>query len=168
MHYGLDEEANYWQSVVDINTHQTTRIGKKIIQSLNSNVNNKTITIYGWSFKKNTNDSRESASIYLARQLLNDMAYINVYDPMVSEKRVKSDLIEIFEDDKLNDIKSLIRRVKVFKEHKRAAEMSDAIVISTEWDEFKSFDWNHIYNLMKSLLGFLMVEIYLILLLWKN
>ena len=45
--------------------------------------------------------------------------------------------------------------------------MSDAIVISTEWDEFKSFDWNHIYNLMKKPLGFLMV-IYLILLLWKN
>ena len=77
------------------------------------------------------------------------MAYINVYDPMVSEKRVKSDLIEIFEDDKLNDIKSLIRRVKVFKEHKRAAEMSDANVILTDWDEFKSLDWNHIYNLMK-------------------
>ena len=38
---------------------------------------------------KNTNDSRESASIYLARQLLNDMAYINVYDPMVSEKESK-------------------------------------------------------------------------------
>ena len=149
MHYGLDKEASYWQSVVDINTHQTTRIGKKIIQSLNSNVNNKTITIYGWSFKKNTNDSRESASIYLARQLLNDMAYINVYDPMVSEKRIKRDLEEIFEDDNLNDIKSLIRRVKVFKEYDKAAEMSDAIIISTEWDEFKSFDWNHIYDLMK-------------------
>jgi len=149
LHYGLDQEASYWQSVVDINSHQTTRVGKKIIESLNSNVNNKTITIYGWSFKKNTNDSRESASIYLAKQLLNDMAYINIYDPMISEKRVKSDLEEIFEDYKLIDINSLIERVKVFKEYQRAAEMSDAIVISTEWDEFKSFDWSQIYTLMK-------------------
>ena len=64
-------------------------------------------------------------------------------------KRIKRDLEEIFEDDNLNDIKSLIRRVKVFKEYDKAAEMSDAIIISTEWDEFKSFDWNHIYDLMK-------------------
>lgn len=148
-HYGLEKEANYWNSVVDINNHQTNRVGKKILESLNSNVNDKIITIYGWSFKKNTNDSRESASIYLAKQMLKNMAFINIYDPMVSEKRVKSDLEEVLEDEKLNQSNLLIERVKVHKDYKAAAKMSDAIVICTEWDEFKRFDWSQIYTLMK-------------------
>ena len=65
-HYGLDEVAEYWHQVVKINDYQKNRFAKKIITGLNGTVNQKKITLLGWAFKKDTNDSRESAAIYVA------------------------------------------------------------------------------------------------------
>ena len=67
-YYGLNEVADYWESVVKINNYQTKRIGDKIIKALDSEKNNNVVAILGWAFKKDTNDSRESASIYLAKR----------------------------------------------------------------------------------------------------
>ena len=72
--YGLDEVAEYWHQVVKINDYQKNRFAKKIINGLNGTVNQKKITLLGWAFKKDTNDSRESAAIYVADVLLEEGA----------------------------------------------------------------------------------------------
>ena len=83
-YYNLEKEANYWEGVININSHQTERFSKKIIDSL-VNYSNKTISIFGWAFKKDTNDSRESASIYTTKFYEHDIK-IHIYDPMVSKR----------------------------------------------------------------------------------
>ena len=96
--YGLKEVADYWESVVKINNYQTDRFFKNIINSFDLNVASKVITILGWSFKKDTNDSRESASIYLTEKLISKGFTIKVYDPMVNGNRIKEDIERLLID----------------------------------------------------------------------
>ena len=101
--YGLDQEAEYWHQVVRINDNQKKRFAQKVIDYFNGDLTGIKIAILGWAFKANTNDSRESASIYVAKQLLDAGASINIYDPMVSEERIYSDLNFIHDDPLPND-----------------------------------------------------------------
>ncbi len=134
-HYGLDEVAEYWLQVIKINDYQKTRFAQKIINQLGFNLKNNRIGILGWAFKPNTNDSRESAAIYVSKQLLDAGASINIYDPMVSEERIYKDLNFIFEDSLPKD------RIKISKEFSGMINSVDALSILTEWDEFANFDW---------------------------
>ena len=139
-YYNLEKEANYWEGVININSHQTERFSKKIIDSL-VNYSNKTISIFGWAFKKDTNDSRESASIYLTKILLEHDIKIHIYDPMVSKERVLDDLIQ--QGVNIND--SLLN---FFDSPDDALRLSSGVAICTEWDEFREYDWKSIYRLM--------------------
>jgi UDPglucose 6-dehydrogenase len=94
-YFGLPEVARYWESVVTMNDYQKTRFGSKIISTLFNTVAGKKIAFLGWAFKKDTNDTRESASIYVADQLLQDEATISVYDPQVESARMYMDLEEL-------------------------------------------------------------------------
>src|SRR6476620_35033 len=85
--YGLDEVADYWQQVVIMNDHQKTRFGSNIVRTLYNTVSGKKIAFLGWAFKKDTNDTRESAAIYVADYLMNEKANIEVFDPKVKEKQ---------------------------------------------------------------------------------
>ena len=96
-HFGLAEVAEYWHQVVKINDYQKNRFAKKIITGLNGTVNQKKITLLGWAFKKDTNDSRESAAIYVADVLLEEGAELHVFDPMVKEARIYQDLTNLWE-----------------------------------------------------------------------
>ena len=89
---GLDEVSEYWNQVIKINDYQKERFAKKIMTSLFDTVSGKKITLLGWAFKKNTNDTRESAAIYIADILIENGAQICVYDPKVSEQQMLSDL----------------------------------------------------------------------------
>ena len=88
--YGLDEVADYWQGVIAINDYQKNRFASRIQQALFNTVNGKKIAFWGWAFKKDTNDTRESAAIYVASQLLSEGAEIVVYDPKVSLFRMQA------------------------------------------------------------------------------
>ena len=90
--YGLDEVADYWQGVISINNYQKNRFANQIQQALFNTVNGKTIAFWGWAFKKDTNDTRGSAAIYVADQLLSEGAEIVVYDPKVTLDRMHLDL----------------------------------------------------------------------------
>ena len=68
-YYGLDEVAEYWHQVVKINDYQKERFAQKIINHFGGDLTGKTIALLGWAFKANTNDSRESASIYVTEKL---------------------------------------------------------------------------------------------------
>ena len=89
---GLNETADYWSQVISINKYQRTRFARKIIRNLYGTVNGKIITLLGWALKKDTNDSRESASIYVADLLIEEQAKIIAYDPKVSSNQMQFDL----------------------------------------------------------------------------
>ena len=91
-YYKLDDVAEYWLQVVKINEYQKHRFTEKIISNLNNDIKNQNIAILGWSFKPNTNDSRESPSIYVTYKLLQKGAMIKVCDPLVRLNQIKNDL----------------------------------------------------------------------------
>lgn len=142
--YGLNEVADYWEQVIIMNDHQKRRFSNKIVQTLYNTVADKKITFLGWAFKKDTNDTRESAAIYVADDLINEQAKISVYDPKVSRNKMLADLNYLesrSEEDNGNAI-------NVFDNAYEACEKSHAIAILTEWDEFKTYDWKKIYESM--------------------
>ena len=141
--YGLHEVANYWEWVVRINDYQKSRFSNKVMEYFGNKIINKRITILGWSFKKNTNDSRESASIYICRDLLIKGAIIHIYDPMVPPKRIISDIENLLESENFEEnlLKELISKVYVFNNISDAVKSTEAILILTEWDEFKGYNW---------------------------
>ena len=144
MSLGLHEVSEYWNQVIKINDYQKKRFAFKIINSLFGNVSEKTITLFGWAFKKDTNDSRESAAIYVANILIENGAKICVYDPRVTEQQMLLDL------DKLNSRSSEENRIALssFSNYIDACNGSSAIAIITEWDEFKDYDWEQIYKML--------------------
>ena len=148
--YGLKEVADYWESVVKINNYQTDRFFKNIINSFDLNVTSKVITILGWSFKKDTNDSRESASIYLTEKLISKGFTIKVYDPMVNGNRIKEDIERLLIDrGKLEEqTADILTRLKICDELYESLIDSNAIAICTEWDEFKNINWNEVKTKM--------------------
>ncbi|MBU78999.1 MAG: UDP-glucose 6-dehydrogenase [Flavobacteriales bacterium] len=140
-YYGLHEVAEYWHQVVKINNYQKTRFTQKIIDGLGGIVENKKITILGWAFKVNTNDSRESPAIYVAEKLLNAGAFLQIYDPMVKKKRIIDDIKNILKDkgSSSETIKFLLKQVNIFNDLKSIIDRSDALAILTNWDEFSNY-----------------------------
>ena len=142
---GLFEVANYWEQVIIMNNHQRNRFTKNILETLYNTVSGKKIAFLGWAFKKDTNDSRESAAIYVADKLIEEEAYIEVFDPKVSASQMYSDMDYL---KSRNNSRNKIY-LKPVQDPYIAIKNSHAVAILTEWDEFKSYDWNKIYNLMK-------------------
>ena len=95
-YYNLDEVANYWEQVIKLNDYQKKRFAASIITSLFNTVSGKKITLLGWAFKNDTNDTRESAAIYIAYHLIENEAQIHVYDPKVSEEQIKNDMLYLW------------------------------------------------------------------------
>ena len=142
--YGLKEVAAYWEQVVLMNDYQKRRFADQIIQTLYNTVSGKKITFYGWAFKKDTNDTRESAAIYVADALIEEKAEIHVYDPKVSKEQMLTDLNRLgTRTEEENE-----RYLKVIGDPYRAAEEAHAIAIMTEWDQFKTLDYEKIYTQM--------------------
>ena len=139
---GLDEVSEYWNQVIKINNYQKERFAKKIMSSLFNTVSEKKITLLGWAFKKNTNDTRESAAIYIADFLIENGAKISVYDPKVIKQQMLSDLDFLNTRSHEENDKSLT----YYSDPYQACAKSHAIAIITEWDEFKVYSWKKIYE----------------------
>ncbi|MCC2599998.1 nucleotide sugar dehydrogenase [Sphingobacterium sp. FBM7-1] len=143
--YNLTAVADYWEQVIIMNDHQKTRFAEKIIQTMYNTVNGKHIAFLGWAFKKDTNDTRESAAIYVADHLLDEEAEIVVYDPKVSAEQIYKDLDYLGsrspEDNR--------RLLKVVDNPYEALAGAHAAAVLTEWDEFKAYDWAKIKEGMK-------------------
>lgn len=142
--YGLDEVADYWEQVIIMNDHQKRRFAEKIVNTLFNTVSGKKITLLGWAFKKDTNDTRESAAIYVADYLLNEQAEVCIYDPKVSKEKILMDL------DALGTRSEAENRelVRVTVDPIEACNEAHAVAIMTEWDEFVTYDWKEIYSKM--------------------
>ncbi|PIB25516.1 UDP-glucose 6-dehydrogenase [Maribacter sp. 4U21] len=142
--FGLQEVADYWEQVIIMNDYQKSRFVEHIISTLYNTISGKKIVIYGWAFKKDTNDTRESAAIHVANALMEEHAEVIVYDPKVTESRIYQDL------DYLNtrSPEENRRLLTVAKDPIAITTDAHAIAILTEWDEFKGYDWEKIYSQM--------------------
>lgn len=142
--YGLTAVADYWEQVILLNDHQKRRFAANMVKTLFNTVSGKEIAILGWAFKKDTNDTRESAAIYVADELLNEMAHLKVYDPKVPATKVYADLDYLETRSKEENV-SL---VQTFTNPYEACKNTHAIAVLTEWDEFQTYDWQKIYDNM--------------------
>ncbi len=142
--YGLNEVADYWEQVIIMNDHQKRRFAKNIIKTLYNTVSGKKIAFLGWAFKKDTNDTRESAAIYVADDLLSEQATVAVFDPKVEEDQIQFDLNYLESRSEIDNAKG----VQVVTNAYDACSNAHAIAVLTEWDEFKTYDWQKIYDNM--------------------
>ena len=143
--YNLNAVADYWEQVIILNDHQKRRFSDYLISTLYNTVSGKKIGFLGWAFKKDTNDTRESAAIYVADYLLTEQANIAVYDPKVEGTKIQSDLNYLntrTEDENQKLVQSTQTAYEALKD-------AHAVAIMTEWDEFKNYDWKKIYSEMK-------------------
>ena len=146
-YYGLKEVANYWEKVLDINDWQQKRLTSIIIDKLFGTLSEKKISILGFSFKANTNDTRDSPSIKVCKNLLEEGAYLKIYDP-----KVKAD--QIYEDLEVNkkELNSKINKKFPFEISEtllKSIEGVDAILILTDWEEFKNIDWDYVKTITR-------------------
>jgi UDPglucose 6-dehydrogenase len=131
---GLSEVAEYWEWVVKMNEHQQNRFVKNIIRALFNTIAGKKIAMFGFAFKKDTGDTRETPALHVAQQLAQEQAKITISDPKAIDN-AKIDLAGI------NGISYEIDPYK-------AAQDAHAIAILTEWDLYKTLDYAKIYKSM--------------------
>ena len=141
--YNLTQVAAYWRSVVEINDWQKSRFVEKIVRTLFNTVSSKRIAILGFAFKKDTNDTRESAAINIVRDLLTENAHVAVYDPRVSKKTIYNDLLEVGVSQHTLDT-----NLEIVADPYAAANQAHALATLTEWDEFRDLDLPRLYDLM--------------------
>ncbi|TXE11655.1 nucleotide sugar dehydrogenase [Seonamhaeicola algicola] len=143
--YNLHEVANYWEQVIIMNDHQKRRFADRLIKTLYNTVSGKKIAVLGWAFKKDTNDTRESAAIYVTDHLLNEQAHIAVHDPKVPAEKVYTDLNYLNTRTEAENQNN----VAVYTNAYDAVKDAHAIAIMTEWDAFKTLDWEAVYSTMQ-------------------
>ena len=120
------------QAVMEINRNQRRRAVMKLRKALGS-LNEKTIGILGLSFKPNTDDIRDSASLEIIHLLMNEGAHIQAYDPQAMENAA-----------------GMLKKVKLCETPYQVAEKADALLLATEWNEFKQLDFSQIKAQMHS------------------
>lgn len=132
----LPEVAEYWRQVISINEYQKMRFVRRVVSCLFNTLDGKRVALFGFAFKKDTSDTRESPAIALCKYLLAEGAKISIYDPQVEAGQIYLDL-----SDKTADICT---------DAYGAATNAHAIIICTEWDEFKetNLDYKKVYDSM--------------------
>ena len=138
-HFGLPEVATYWNGVIEMNDYQKNRFTRNVLSELFNTASDKKIALLGFAFKKDTNDTRESAAIYVGKDLLEERAELAIFDPKVQESQIRADL----------NLDKKDTNVIVYKDPYEAAEGAYAILIMTEWDQFKDLDFEKIYRGMR-------------------
>ncbi len=145
-HYGLSEVAEYWQKVLTINSWQQKRFVELIVKKMFGTISSKKIAILGFSFKSNTNDTRESPAIFICDKLLEEGAFLKIYDPKVSEEQIDKDLSRKIEfKDKSKENKNWSFSNSLYETFKD----TDAGIFMTEWDEFQNLNWSKISPQMR-------------------
>lgn len=154
-HFGLPEVAEYWQSVVRLNTWQQHRIASLVVQKLFGTVSGKRLAILGFAFKADTNDTREAPAIRIAEDLLEEGAQLAIHDPKVSAEQIARDLN--LPASSAPDVQAGPTRAALSGEGTwwpavnipDAVRGADAVLILTEWSEYRQLDWAEIAALMR-------------------
>ena len=142
-HYGLQEVANYWQQVVELNSWQQHRIANLVVRSLFGTVTGKRLAVLGFAFKGDTNDTRESPAIRICLDLIEEGAHLAIYDPKVASAQISADLgqAEAGQDQGSPQPGQGEGRWQLAPSAREAASGADAVLILTEWREFQQIDW---------------------------
>lgn len=148
---GLTTVSDYWQSVVAMNDYQKQRFVERIVSSMFNTIKGKKIAVFGFAFKKDTGDTRETPAIDVCRGLIGEGAQLAIYDPKVTEEQMFKDLsLSKFEWDipmsPAHSCDQLRKEVTMDFDPYNTAKGAHAICIMTEWDEFKEFDYKRIYD----------------------
>jgi UDPglucose 6-dehydrogenase len=134
--YGLHTVARYWESVLDMNEYQETRFVRTMIREMFNTIVGKRIALFGFAFKADTSDTRESPAIYIARKLHEEKAMVAVTDPKaLSNARI--------------DLAGLGENVDFVASPYEAARGAHAVAVMTEWEAYHSLDWEKIYKGME-------------------
>jgi len=134
-HYGLPEVAAYWESVVKINEWQTNRSVKRVLRSMFNTIAGKRVAVFGFAFKANTNDTRESPAHLVVRELLEERAL-----PVITDCKALPDA--------KRDLNDVLDKVQLTEDPYEAAKDAHAILLCTEWQQYTVLDWKKIYNSM--------------------
>jgi UDPglucose 6-dehydrogenase len=134
--YGLDEVADYWEMVVRMNEYQQNRFVANILKVMFNTVVDKKIALFGFAFKANTGDTRESPGIHIGKKLLEERAVLSITDP------------KALDNAKL-DLAGMDDRVSYEVDPYIAARDASAIVVITEWDLFRGLNYDQIYKSME-------------------
>ena len=148
-YFGLDEVANFWESVVKLNYWHQNRISKLIVEKLYGTLSEKKIAILGFAFKANTNDTRESAAIKICKELIEEGAILSIYDPKVFKKQIMKDLNLIQNPQEDTNELTKSDKVSIANNIQETFKNADAILILTEWSEFSTINWEIAYKLMR-------------------
>ncbi len=149
-HFNLPEVADYWEQVIKMNEYQKHRFAKLIVDSMFGTVAGKKIAILGYAFKANTGDTRETPALDIVKYLYSEMAEITITDPQA--------LSECERDMKVNHINyvsgpghhdGLWLNVGIDPDVYESIVDAHAVVICTDWEEYKDLDWQTIYDNME-------------------
>ncbi|KAK7330308.1 hypothetical protein VNO77_24498 [Canavalia gladiata] len=151
---GLMEVANYWKEVIKVNDYQKSRFVNKVVTSMFNTVSGKKIAILGFAFKKDTSDTRKTPAIDVCKGLLGDNACLSIYDPRVTEDQIQKDLsmdgVEWDHPIHLQPTSSTtVKQVNVVGDAYEATKDAHGICILTEWDEFKTIDYQRVFDNMQ-------------------
>jgi UDPglucose 6-dehydrogenase len=141
--FNLPQAAAYWRSVVTMNDWQKSRFVENIVKTLFNTVSGKRIAILGFAFKKDTNDTRESAAIHIVRDLVAENAHVLIYDPRVPKETIHRDLLEVGVPQDIINF-----NIEIASDPYSACENAHALATLTEWDEFRTLDFKRIHDLM--------------------
>ena len=142
--YNLPEVADYWEQVVVMNEHQKKRFASNMLKHMFRTVTGKKIAMFGFAFKKDTGDTRETAAAYVAKYLLEERAQVHVVDPKVKEE----DMWLEFKYTLGLEKETIEKNIRINTDPYSVCEGAHAIAVMTEWDEFKEYDYERIYKSM--------------------
>ncbi|XP_043724544.1 UDP-glucose 6-dehydrogenase 1 [Telopea speciosissima] len=151
---GLPEVANYWKQVISMNDYQKNRFVNRVVSSMFNTVSGKKIAVLGFAFKKDTGDTRETPAIDVCKGLVGDKAQLSIYDPQVNGDQIQRDLsMNKFDWDHPLHLQPMsptsVKQVSVSWDAYEATKDAHGICILTEWDEFKTLDYQKIYDNMQ-------------------
>jgi UDPglucose 6-dehydrogenase len=143
--YKLDTIAEYWEQVMLINNWQKQRISALVVEKLYGTVSNKKILMLGFSFKSNTNDTRESPAIAIAKDLIDNGAELLVNDPKVTKNQIEKEI-----GIKELDIEEIsYGKWEFVTDIYDASNGADAVILITDWDNYKNLNWEKISSLLR-------------------
>ncbi len=145
-YFGLEEVGDFWESVVKLNYWHQHRISQLVVKKLFGTVTGKKICILGFSFKANTNDTRESASIQICKDLLDEGALLFIHDPKVDSKQITEDLSKV---KNKNVEKNYSGEWATIKNYMDGCDGADAVLVLTEWQEYSQINWEKVSNKMR-------------------
>ena len=134
-HEGLPEVADYFEAVVRINEYQKERFVLNMLEAMFNTLAGKRICLFGFAFKADTSDTRESPAIHVARRLLEEKAEVVVTDPRAL-------------DNAKADLRGLDGKIRFVQDPYRAAQGCQAIAVMTEWGLYRGLDYEKIYKRM--------------------